>query len=184
MTDPTTHRPLSEIIADGPVSYDRFLELAVAIVKKIDHAHQTGVAFDQMTADVILVDDSSDIRITADTIVSDNLTADLRALGRIFGTMLTGFAAEGEFTRSTLERIYPYEARVLVDKLLESHPSGQFLGSSELLATLREMQEEYQRSGQIPAQSDRVGSPKVYLVLSLLTLLLLVVWVIYSTLHR
>ena len=184
MTDPTTFRPLSEIIADGPVSYDRFLELAVPIVEKIDQAHQIGMAFEQMAEGVILVDDSNDIRITADTVVSDNLTADLKALGRVFGAMLTGVAAEGAFTRSTLERIYPYEARVLVDKLLESHPSGQFLGSSELLATLREMQEEYQRSGQIPAQSARVGSPRVYLVLSLLTLLLLVVWVIYSTLHR
>ncbi len=74
----------------------------------------------------------------------------------------------------------PGDARLLLRKLLAKAPEDRMADSEELCRTLEEMLSFHTEHGSEPIDSKRSGSPRQYLMLSLLALLLIILWIVIS----
>lgn len=124
--------------------------------------------------------------------------SDLYSAGVVFYEMLTGrLPFEGEDPEQLLAAIKagpppPGEpvteshgdAILLLEKLLAAEPGDRLVSARELLETLKAMiAHELKRHGPTP-QPKSHASPRTYLMLSILTALIVIFWLVVTTFHR
>ncbi len=117
--------------------------------------------------------------------------SDLFALGVLFYQMLTGkvpFQGEtnvGQLAAITREQAegnllsridIPSEGRLVISKLLEPEPSNRFSSAHELLATLQAIQADRFSNIEIRDADSKRHSPRTYLVLAGITVIVIVFW--------
>jgi eukaryotic-like serine/threonine-protein kinase len=208
---------LAQLIQNGPLTYQRFLDLAVKITDKVRAFHDNGVTLGTIAAETIFVDDDDQIIVadpestqvgrtnvqpyySPEQLSEQELDArsDLFSLGVLFFQMLTGrFPFGSGSVQAQLDAIagrmperdlltrddIHLEARLVIAKLLEPSCTDRFTNIEELLATLREIRGDNGHKVAIEDVPDR-HSPRTYLVLALITLILVVFWVVISALHK
>jgi hypothetical protein len=176
--------PLSESLADGPLSYLRFLHLALPLTEAVGKLHTAGSPHGGLDAASIRYDGAGRVELPAPSPSTATCDDDLKALGGILYYALTGVPVGEKPDPTALKRIYPVEAKLTVEKLLGLHPSGQFASAAELHASLVLMKDVYQLSDKDQPVEERTVSAKVYLSLSLIALILVLVWIIISIVKK
>ena len=177
-------RPLAAFLSESPFPYVRFLEFAVPLADSVRILHATGSAHGQLDSSGILFDGSGEIMLPSPAPGNTIFAADLLSLGAIFYHALTGNPLTDTPDLSALKRIYPVEAKLVVEKLLALHPSGQFVSAAELYSSLVLMKDVYEQSNSSAPDYRRPGSARLYLSLSLIALIIVMVWLIVAAFHR
>ncbi len=125
--------------------------------------------------------------------------SDLYSLGAVLYHTLTGlpvfvdddpvrlqemiFNEPVSFDPSTASLI-PTDARLLIGKLLSKTPADRFGSAEELLITLREMKALGQAAPEASEQPHSKYSPRQYLLISIFAALLVILWLVVSSLER
>ena len=125
--------------------------------------------------------------------------SDLFSLGVTFYEMLTGqlpFMGESgqEIKESILNdpvdlesefgNLIPHYARLLLERMLDYDPAERLNGANELRATIDEML-VFQLAGRSKqAPPEKHASPRTYLMLSILTALIVIFWLVISTIRK
>lgn len=177
-------RPLAEIFMNGPLSYTVFLDMAIPLADAVKQLHNTGAAHGGLDASTVTFDGVGHIALPPPHPGASDFDHDLKALGSIFYHALTGAILGSAPDPAALKKIYPVEAKLVVEKLLRLHPSGQFVSAAELHASLVLMRDVFEQSNSSSAESRRPGSARLYLSLSLIALIIVMVWLIVAALHR
>ncbi len=125
--------------------------------------------------------------------------ADMYSLGVVLHHLLTGelpyasaesaslresiLSGRGLFSETAGSR-YPGDARLLIETLMAVDPSERFGGADELLHTLREMTQFQQNRSTVVVEKQEKWTPRQYLSVSLLVLLLIVLWFVVAVYNR
>lgn len=177
-------RALTDLLSNAPLSYHGFLEIAIPLADAVKQIHVSGKAIGGFHASAVMFDGLSEVALPSPDKHSIDFTADLKSLGAIFYHALTGNPLGDSPDQSALKRIYPVEAKLVVEKLLALHSSGQFVSATELHASLILMRDVFEQSNSSSAENRRSGSARLYLSLSLIALIIVMVWLIVAALHR
>jgi serine/threonine protein kinase len=180
MTNYELHRSLADTLAEGSLPYDRFLKIAVSVAEQLRQLHENQTVHGELSTSTILVDGSDNAMLLDSPPCVEETSVDLLALGKVFYELLTGKAYPEDPKELTLNQIYPVEAMLLVEKLLGLHPTGPMVSAEELKATLLEMAEVYTKPNEVELDAEKSGSPRLYLIISLVVLVLLLIWIIFS----
>jgi serine/threonine protein kinase len=202
---------IGEFLERGPLPYKQFLDLAIQITEGIQALHSRGLIHGHISTDNVMIDQNDNVKLVdyglpalgpayLEEEPSDSqrvsvwtaeeseqppeADADFFALGGLFYEMLTGrapYSDQGGESTAGLAALPP-EARLLVEKLLSTEKQDQFMGASELLATLREMKEFAESP---PAEdAEKHASPRTYLIISIIAFLLIIIWWVATILHK
>ena len=177
-------RPLADFLSDSPLPYHRFLEFAIPLADAVRKRHATGISVGGFDANTAMFDGLSDITLPSSASAPTDFATDLKSIGAIFYHALTGLPFGETPDQAALKRIYPVEAKLVVEKLLSLHPSGQFASAAELHASLVLMKDVFEQSTSSSSSSRRPGSARLYLSLSLIALIIVMIWLIVAALHR
>jgi serine/threonine protein kinase len=80
--------------------------------------------------------------------------------------------------------VLPHEADLTISKLLAKNPDDRFTSAEEVLATLEEML-SYELGYRWPVTaSKKDASPRIYLMLSVLSALLVILWLVVTTVNK
>ena len=125
--------------------------------------------------------------------------SDLYSLGVVLHHLLTGklpfastdaaslresiLSGRGLFSEPASSR-YPGDARLLIETLMAVDPSERFGGADELLLTLREMGHFEKNRSTVVVEEQEKWTPRHYLGVSLLVLLLIVLWFVMAVYNR
>lgn len=125
-----------------------------------------------------------------------NFTSDLYSAGLIFYEMITGKPA---FTENDYDKLanairyispdlkplntrkIPGDIILVINKLLEKKPEDRFENCSELLITLKAIKEFEEKSPDTSSSPKRKTTPRQYLLVSLLVILLIFLWSIIAS---
>jgi len=156
----------------------------MAIAAQFSRLHIEGLVHGQLTAGDILVDSMDRVLVTYDRTDSGPAQTDLTPLGRIFAEMLTGRLLSPEQAAPATNEILHSEARLVVEKLVGAHSSGPFVNADELYTTLQAMSVELGNPQAHAQQAEHIGSARLYLILSAITLFLLLTILFLSWWYR
>ncbi|MBN1212342.1 MAG: serine/threonine protein kinase [candidate division Zixibacteria bacterium] len=78
----------------------------------------------------------------------------------------------------------PPDGRLLIEKLLSKDGSDRFRDADELLITLQAMLDYHFNRSEISERHAKHKSPRTYLLLSVLVILIIIFWLVISTVYR
>ncbi|MCX6835802.1 MAG: serine/threonine-protein kinase [candidate division Zixibacteria bacterium] len=204
----------ADLVKSGPLSYARWLDLALELARTLKVVHDACLAHGNITTGNVFVTATGSVRLTdvgLGTVVShrddyaediyvapelvdgNEATAagDLYALGVVLFYLLSGRmpnAPDGESGGTLFDGISetraPGVARLLVRRLMAPDPNDRFGSTDELILTLQGMISlgtEPQMS--LPPRKWS-PTPRQYLMVSLLVLLLIILWLAISSQPR
>jgi len=129
----------------------------------------------------------------------ESLETDLYSLGVVFYEMLTGDLPFKGATRKELfqsiqkdepdfntgrARQIPPDGRLLIEKLMSKNRGDRFRDTEELLVTLQAMLDYHFNRSEISEKYAKHKSPRTYLLLSVLVILIIIFWLVISTVYR
>jgi eukaryotic-like serine/threonine-protein kinase len=202
---------IGELLEQGPLPYEKFLDFAIQIADGIKALHTRGLIHGHISTDNVMIDQSGNVKLldyglpalgpayleeessdsqrvsvwtAEDSEQPPEADADFFALGGLFYEMLTGrapYSDQGEESTAGLAALPP-EAQLLVEKLLSTEKEDQFTGAEELLVTLREMKQFAENP---PRESDgKHASPLSYLIISIVAFVLIILWWVATMLKK
>jgi hypothetical protein len=176
---------LETLIGQQPVGYTQFFEYAIPIVEEIIALHANDKVHGGLSAKSISIGIDGKILLGAPVDGKVSKEDDLLALGELFYYMLTGKPCPEDNSQLNLGDIFPIEAMLVVEKLLELHTSGQFISADELLSTLNEMKKEFNHQDSLEHTGGEKKVPvRLYLFLSLTMLVLIIIWIVISIIKK
>jgi len=154
-----------------------------------------GLPFDKARSAVTEVCHGDLVYLAPEQISGDQVDerTDMYSLGIVFYEMLTGKLPFPTDERSALKRAIldgcpdftsqearaiPSEATLLLKKLLAGNPDDRFASTAGLHVTLEEMLSFRHEDRHFPTRAEPARTPRQYLILAVLVVLLLVVWIV------
>ena len=177
-------RPLADFLSESPLPYQRFLDFAIPLTGAVSELHASGSAHGQLNAAEMSYDGFGEFLFPSPISGSIDFDTDLISLGAIFYHALTGLPLGDAPDLAALKRIYPVEAKLVVEKLLALHPSGQFVSATELHSSLVLMRDLLEQTNSSASANRRPGSARLYLSLSLIALIIVMVWLVAAAVRR
>jgi len=197
---------VADLVKSGPLAYLRWLELALELARTLKIVHDAGLAHGNITTANIFVTATGTVRLTdvgLGTVVSQRddfaedvyvapelvdgneatAAGDLYALGMVLFYLLSGRMPEvpdgesgGALFDGISETRAPGVARLLVRRLMAPDPNDRFGSADELILTLQGMISLGTEPQVSPPPRKWSPTPRQYLMLSLLALLLIILW--------
>ena len=197
---------IADLVRPAPFAYKRWLETALQLTRTLKVVHDAGLVHGNITATNVFVtsvkavnltdyaldavwtgcDDRADSVFLAPELVGDEertVTGDLYSLGVVLFILLTGQAPEQSEGKSVeacfdglSEASVPGVARLLLRRMMAPDPVDRFGSVDELILTLQGMTS----LGEEPEATENrwkwSPTPRQYLMLALLFLLLIILW--------
>ena len=181
---PGDMQPLSAFVGAGPMSYQQFLKVAVLLSRDLSTIHNSEMTLGRFDVDSVLYDGLGRVTLPLPHPLTGTIDEDLKSLGRVLFQLLTGGPFPENVDAPGLSGVYPPEARLTIEKLLDLHASGQFVSAAELHASLSLMRELHETADKDHQPDIPTRSTRLYLALSLVVLALILVWVILAVLRK
>ncbi|MEA2030232.1 MAG: serine/threonine-protein kinase [candidate division Zixibacteria bacterium] len=217
---------LKEILSSGSFDNAKFLNIAIPIVRGLNHAHERGIVHGNLRpSNIVIAEDGvvklmdfglslhlveqdissieTDLRAvryrSIEHILGRDITplSDLFSVGAIFWELLSGKSAfagnsaqeiedailqsQLDFTQLRTEYNLPGDTILMLKNLLAKNPEDRFSSTSELLITLEEMQSFEEGNSTRQFFQVRPSTPRQYLLLSLLAVLMVIFWLVITT---
>lgn len=191
-------RTLAELLASGPLTYERFLDYASQIAHQLEAMHGAGHGHGSISALAVRI--SPENRVTLDA-TSPALEAtpevvrnELYQVGILFTQMLV--ATKGDSKENQIHpilsdiaslggatRLIPVEARLLLEELLAEDPRQRISSAHELASTVTELRELHRLPVEpsVPPAKDR---SRLYFLIAMLVLMAAICWMTIGILNR
>jgi len=197
---------VADLVKSGPPAYARWLELALELARILKVVHDAGLAHGNVTTGNVFVAANSTVRLTdvglgtvlsrrddyaediyvAPELVDGNeatAAGDLYSLGVVLFYLLaermpavSDAESGGTLFDGLSETRVPGVARLLVRRLMAPDPKDRFGSADELILTLQGMISLGTEPQASPAPRKWSPTPRQYLMLALLVLLLIILW--------
>ena len=142
-----------------------------------------------------------DFYLAPEQITGEKITSqtDCFSLGVVFYEMLTRHLPFVGGDRQTLyqsideedpdleifqKKRIPPDARLLIEKMLSKDPQDRFDSDDELLITLEEMADYHIKAAGYAQSGEAYSSPRKYIMLSVLAILIIILWLVISNYHQ
>ncbi len=196
MSEPTI-RPLAELLASGPIEYQRFLYYAGQLARLLEKMHAEGKAHGSISPLSILISSENELSLDGPSAYREgtveNVREDLYQVGMVFTQMLvTSGGSAGQPIHPIVSEhapldsataLIPVEAKLLLEELLAPDPKDRIATARELVSTISEMNELARMpiEPSVPEKNDR---SRLYFAFAMMILVALVVWVLLEVYHK
>lgn len=191
-------RTLAELLAAGPLTYERFLDYASQIARQLESLHAVGNGHGSISALAVRI--KADNRITLDTsptaieATDEVVRQDLYQVGILFTQMLVSTRGDSKenpihpllsdtASLGAATRLIPVEARLLLEELLAEDPRERISTAHELASTVNELRELHRLPVE-PSAPPAKDRSRLYFLLAMLVLMAAICWMTIGILNR